>query len=141
MLAEVNNTFGERHNYLLAHPDGRPIRDGETLERPKVFHVSPFMDVAGSYRFRFHARAAGNGRPDWRLARIDYGDAAGDLLHTSIAGQGEALTSAPLLKAFFRFPLLTLGVVARIHWQALKLWLKRVPLFSKPQPPLEETTR
>jgi len=141
VLAEVNNTFGERHNYLLAHADGRAIRDGETIERRKVFHVSPFMDVAGSYRFRFHARAATNDEPEWRLARIDHGDAAGDLLHTSIAGKAAALASGPLLKAFFRFPLLTLGVVARIHWQALKLWVKRVPFFSKPEPPLEETTR
>ena len=141
VLAEVNNTFGERHNYLLAHPDGRPIGDGETLQRRKVFHVSPFMDVAGYYRFRFHARPGDGGTPDWRLTRIDHGDAGGDLLHTSIAGKGEALASAPLLKAFFRFPLLTVGVVLRIHWQAFKLWLKRVPFFTKPEPPLEETSR
>ncbi|HRF05301.1 DUF1365 domain-containing protein [Accumulibacter sp.] len=141
VLAEVNNTFGERHNYLLAHADGRPIRDGETLERRKVFHVSPFMDVAGYYRFRFHWRGGQDGRPAWRLARIDHGDAAGDLLHTSISGQAEALASGPLLKAFVRFPLMTLAVVLRIHWQALKLWVKRVPFFSKPEPPLEETSR
>ncbi|MCB1930913.1 MAG: DUF1365 domain-containing protein [Candidatus Accumulibacter sp.] len=141
VLAEVNNTFGERHNYLLAHADGRPIRDGETIERHKVFHVSPFMDVAGSYRFRFHARAGTNGEPAWRLARIDHGDGGGDLLHTAISGRAEPLASVPLLKAFFRFPLLTLGVVLRIHWQALKLWVKRVPFFTKPAPPLEETTR
>jgi len=49
----VNNTFGERHRYLLAHPDGRPIRRGETLAASKVFHVSPFNPVAGGYRFRF----------------------------------------------------------------------------------------
>lgn len=141
ILAEVSNTFGERHNYLLAHADGRPIRDGEVLERSKLLHVSPFNEVAGSYRFRFHTRAAGNGRPERLLARIDYGDAAGDLLHTAISGHGEALSSLPLLKAFCRFPLLTFAVVARIHWQALRLWVKRVPLFAKPQPPLEETTR
>lgn len=141
ILAEVNNTFGERHNYLLTHADGRPIRDGETIERRKVFHVSPFIAVAGDYRFRFHARGGEDGVPAWRLARIDYGDSAGDLLHTSISGQGEALTSRALLKAFLRFPLLTLGVVLRIHWQAFRLWLKRVPLFSKPEPPVEETTR
>jgi len=141
VLAEVNNTFGERHNYLLAHADGRPIRDGETLERRKVFHVSPFMAVAGHYRFRFHARAGQDGNAAWRLARIDHGDAAGDLLHTAISGNAEPLASGPLLKAFVRFPLLTLGVILRIHWQALKLWRKRVPFFRKPAPPLEETTR
>lgn len=141
VLAEVNNTFGERHNYLLAHADGRPIRDGESLVRRKIFHVSPFMAVAGHYRFRFHERRGDDGLVTWRLARIDHADAAGDLLHTAISGNAEALASGPLLRAFIRFPLLTLVVVLRIHWQALKLWVKRVPFHSKPQPPLEETTR
>jgi DUF1365 family protein len=53
VLAEVNNTFGERHNYLVAHADGRPIRDGEALRARKLFHVSPFLAVHGDYRFRF----------------------------------------------------------------------------------------
>jgi DUF1365 family protein len=87
-------------------------------------------------------RAPGeDGNATWRLARIDHGDAAGDLLHTAISGNAEPLASGPLLKAFVRFPLLTLGVILRIHWQALKLWRKRVPFFRKPAPPLEETTR
>lgn len=132
VLAEVNNTFGERHLYLLAHADGRPIRDGETIERSKVFHVSPFIAVAGHYRFRFHARA---GR---RLARIEHADAGGDLLHTSISGAAQPLRTGPLLRAFCRMPLLTIGIVLRIHWQALRLWLSRVPFFAKPQPPAEE---
>jgi len=58
-----------------------------------------------------------------------------------LTGTAMPLANGPLLKAFFSYPLLTLGVVARIHWQALKLWVKRVPFFSKPIPPLEETTR
>ena len=99
------------------------------------------MAVAGHYRFRFHARAGEDGMATWRLARIDHGDAAGDLLHTAISGNAEPLSSGPLLKAFLRFPLMTLGVVLRIHWQALKLWVKRVPFFTKPEPPLEETSR
>lgn len=137
VLCEVSNTFGERHNYLVAHADGRPIRDGEALEARKVFHVSPFMAVRGHYRFRFHARP---GEPR-RLARIDHADAEGDLLHTAISGHAVPLTAARLARAFFGYPWMTLGVMARIHWQALRLWLKRVPFFSKPQPPLEETTR
>ena len=75
LLAEVRNTFGERHNYLLAHDDGRPLSSGETLTARKVFHVSPFCEVKGRYAFRFHFAA------DRWLARIDYsrrrrGDAA-----------------------------------------------------------------
>jgi DUF1365 family protein len=95
VLAEVNNTFGERHNYLLANADGRPIRDGERIERRKVFHVSPFMAIDGHYHFRFHARSDEEGNPAWRLARIDHGDAGGDLLHTSISGHAEPLDYWP----------------------------------------------
>ena len=137
VLAEVNNTFGERHNYLVAHADGRPIRDGEALQARKVFHVSPFMAVQGHYRFRFHARP---GDPR-RLARILHTDAQGDQLHTAIYGPAPPRTRARHKRAFFGYPWMTLGVMARIHWHALRLWLKRVPFFSKPQPPLEETTR
>lgn len=144
VLAEVNNTFGERHNYLLAHADGRPIGDGEVIERKKVFHVSPFMAVAGHYRFRFYAKAApeaaSGALAHWRLACIDHVDAGGDLLHTSLSGKASEMACGPLLSAFFSYPWLTLGVVVRIHWQALRLWLKRVPFFTKPEPPLEETT-
>lgn len=145
ILAEVNNTFGERHNYLLAHQDGRPIGDGEVIERQKVFHVSPFMAVSGYYRFRFFVKDRSDHSSSevgsWRMACIDHGDAAGDLLHTALSGTAAPLGSTSLLKAFFGYPLLTLGVVVRIHWQALRLWLKRVPFFTKPEPPLEETTR
>jgi DUF1365 family protein len=141
VLAEVSNTFGERHNYLLAHADGRPISDGEVIERRKVFHVSPFIAVAGWYRFRFYAGAAPGQAAGWRLACIDHGDAGGALLRTALSGRATPLASGALLKAFFSYPLLTFGVVWRIHWQALRLWLKRVPFYSKPEPPLEETTR
>src|SRR5271169_3065133 len=81
VLCEVCNTFGECHNYLLAHADGRPLASGETLGARKVFHVSPFCDVKGRYAFRFHFAA---GR--W-LARIDYFDDDGGppLLATRIS--------------------------------------------------------
>lgn len=135
VLAEVNNTFGERHNYLVAHPDGQPIRPGDTLEARKVFHVSPFFPVQGRYRFRF----AGGSR--FSAAFIDYDDAEGPVLRTSISGRATPLETRGLLRAFFGYPAFTLGVVARIHWQALKLWWKGVPFFRKPSPPLVETTR
>ncbi len=135
VLAEVSNTFGERHSYLLAHPDQRPIADAEELAAHKVFHVSPFCRVRGSYRFRFFQRA------EKTLARIDYADEEGELLHTSVSGREQPLAFASLARAFFGYPLMTLGVVLRIHYQALRLWTKRVPFFSKPAPPLEEVTR
>lgn len=135
VLAEVSNTFGERHAYLLAHADGRPIEDGETLAARKVFHVSPFCPVAGQYAFRF---VNANGR---RRARIDYSDDAGPLLLTALLGRAQPLSAASVLRATATRPLMTLGVIARIHWQALRLWMKRVPFFSKPAPPSLDTTR
>jgi DUF1365 family protein len=134
VLAEVNNTFGGRHHYLLHNPDGSPLRDGQELRVDKAFHVSPFCDVAGGYRFRFHLA-----RPV-ALARIAYDDGNGDLLLTSISGKPRAWSAAALLGAFLRMPLLTPGVIARIHWQALKLWLKGVPFRgARPSAPLQES--
>lgn len=136
IVAEVNNTFGEHHVYLLAHPDRRPIAPRDRFEARKVFHVSPFLPVKGGYRFRFR------NAPGRRLARIDYSDEQGPLLLTSLAGrEARPLGTAAFAAAFARRPLMTFGVIARIHWQALRLWAKRVPFFSKPAPPAEEISR
>jgi hypothetical protein len=135
VLAEVNNTFGEHHNYLLSHADGRPIADDDQLSARKVFHVSPFFEVRGDYRFRFRAD------PERSLFRIDYGDATGTLLYTTISGRAAPLTSRALARAFLRNPLMTLGVMARIHYQALRLWLKRIAFVRKPVPPAHQLTR
>lgn len=134
-VCEVSNTFGERHNYVVAHPDGRPIGSREWLEAAKVFHVSPFCKVEGHYRFRF------GGAGPRSSVRIDYHDAEGRLLATAMHGREEPLDDARLARAFFSYPLMTFGVIARIHVQALRLWLRRVPWFAKPDPPLQETTR
>jgi len=135
VLCEVNNTFGEHHNYLLAHRDERPIEPGDVLAARKVFHVSPFCEVTGAYRFRFALDPAAT------RVRIDYDDPAGKLLVTSVSGRARPLTSARLAAAFVLYPWMTAAVIARIHWQALRLWLKGVRFVSKPTPPVQETTR
>ena len=131
VLCEVRNTFGERHLYLLAGDGGAPLASGQTLTARKVFHVSPFCPVAGRYAFRFHF-----GDERW-LARIDYFDdeSALPLLETWISGDAEPVSSATAAKLLWRYRFFTLGVIARIHWQAVRLWLKRVPFFTKPAPP------
>ena len=75
------------------------------------------------------------------VARIDYDDNDGPLLLTSVSGKLSPLTSATAGEAFLRHPLMTLGVIARIHWQALRLFIKRVPFFSKPLPPTSSLSR
>ena len=139
VLAEVNNTFGGHHDYLLHNPDGSPLHDGQVLHAGKAFHVSPFCEVTGTYRFRFHER---RGRP---LACIDYDDGEGALLRTAIGGRRLGWSNRALLGIFLRMPLLTLGVMARIHWQALRLWLKGVPFHGAHPPaadhPLQEPTK
>lgn len=137
VLAEVRNTFGERHDYLVAHADGRPIAAGETIEARKVFHVSPFCEVKGRYAFRFRAA------PSRWLARVDlHDDASGTpLIETWISGRAEPLDPARVRSLLWRYRWFTLGVVARIHWQAAKLWAKRIPFFTKPAPPPSALSR
>jgi uncharacterized protein len=132
ILVEVNNTFGERHGYLLAGDD---LAYGRELQAQKVFHVSPFCRVEGRYRFRFLRTA------DRTVVRVDHDDEAGALLQTSVSGRLEPLSRAGVRKAFFGTPLMTLGVIVRIHWQALHLALKRVPFFGKPAAPQAFITR
>ena len=134
IVVEVNNTFGERHYYVLDQP-----RWGAQLDADKMFHVSPFLQVRGKYHFRFMRaqRAAG----ERSVARIDYDDGQGAVLQTSVSGALEPLTPASLRKALWRHPAMTFGVISRIHLQAARLWLKRVGLRSKPAAPAESVTR
>ena len=129
VLCEVRNTFGERHHYLLSHADARPIGPRDWLRAEKAFHVSPFCEVEGHYRFRF-----GCDHGVTHL-RIDYFDDDGRVLVTAMRGQDAPLTDALLLRTFAGFPFMTLAVMARIHLQALRLWLRHVPWFPKPPAP------
>jgi DUF1365 family protein len=132
VVAEVNNTFGERHCYVLDAP-----RWGGELRAAKAFHVSPFCPVEGEYRFRFLQSADATRT----VARIDYDDVQGPLLQTSVSGRLRPATSAALRAAALRFPFAGLVLLARIHWHALRLSLRGVPFFRQPPPPPRDTTR
>ncbi len=145
IVVEVNNTFGERHCYLLDAP-----HYGQELRASKVFHVSPFCKVEGHYRFRFMRTTQAG--VEKTVARIDFCDGDGDgdmdssgqdavLLQTSVSGTLEPITASSLRRALWGNPAMTLGVVLHIHMQALRLWLKKVPFFRKPTPPTTFVTR
>jgi hypothetical protein len=136
IVVEVNNTFGERHCYLLA---GEQLAYGQDLQARKVFHVSPFSQIVGGYRFRFLRSPSLDG--ERCVARIDHEDADGALLQTSLSGRLAPLTPASARAAFFGMPMMSFGVIARIHWQALRVWSKRVPYVKKPAPPEHFVTR
>lgn len=135
VVVEVNNTFGERHVYLL----DRPVY-GVQASAEKAFHVSPFCNVEGIYRFRFMTTTHAS-NPTRTVARIDYDDAQGPLINTSVSGDLELLTTQAQRKALWRYGAMTLGVVLRIHWQAIKLFVRRVPFFKKPPLPSALVTR
>ena len=131
IVVEVNNTFGERHCYVLDAP-----RYGVEQRADKAFHVSPFNPVQGHSRFRF-MRSAHGGQAR-AVARVDfYDDASTDaaVLQTSVSGTLQPVTPALLRRALLRYPVMTLGVMLHIHTQALRLWMKKVPFFRKPAPP------
>jgi DUF1365 family protein len=124
VVAEVNNTFGETYCYLL-EVEGSTVRH----EEDKRFHVSPFQPVAGRYRFRIT-------EPGERLtAHIDVVRDGERAFDSTLTLERRALNTASLLKTVVRHPHLGLWTLGLIHYQAVRLWLKRAPFFPKPEPP------
>lgn len=132
ILCEVRNTFGERHCYLLREPDGGAFDLSKAHHHPKQFHVSPFLPISGDYEFRFSEPAK---QLDISIVWLQENE------RSMVATQ--RMTQIPindttLLKTFFLLPLMTLKVVAAIHWQALKIWLRGARFYKKPKPPEKE---
>ncbi|MBT9384163.1 DUF1365 domain-containing protein [Pseudooceanicola sp. CBS1P-1] len=131
VVAEVNNTFGDRHSYLCAHPGFLPIGPTERMRAQKVFHVSPFQDIAGGYSFRFDVSQE-------RVSiHIDH-DNGREGLYATLTGPSRPLTNRGLLAAALRRPTGTLRVLLLIYWQALKLKAKGARYRTRPTPPEEE---
>lgn len=128
IIAEVRNTFGETHSYVLAS-DGRAHPYEQVYEKAKCFHVSPFFDLVGSYRFTFDEPGE-----RYRVAIHETRDGV-PILDATLAGQRVALTDGAILGQLLRMPLMTLKVVAGIHWEALKIWLRGARFHKKPAPP------
>jgi len=133
MIYEVNNTFGQRHSYVIPVAEGAA---GDIRQScAKAFHVSPFMDMAMTYAFILT-------RPGETLSTTVLGrDPAGALiLSARFAARRRPLSDRTLLGALFAYPLLTLKVVAAIHWEAVKLAARGVRLRPAPVAPAEAIT-
>lgn len=129
-VAEVNNTFGDRHCYFCAHDDFHPIDKTDRIIATKRMHVSPFQEVAGHYVFNF-------GMTDTDInIRIAFENGDAGVLAT-LTGKRRPATNASLLRAALRRPFGAVRVLALIHWQALILSLKRAPFLKTPPPPEE----
>jgi uncharacterized protein len=140
VIADVNNTFGENHQYLIRDSAQKPLESKKYYEAEKVFHVSPFFSVEGTYRFRFlipeNWEADQKNLGFW----IDYMIDGHEVLLTSMTGSLKPLTQYRLLKFLIIYPFMTILVVGRIHYQAFKLWIKGLKYYPKPSPPKEKIT-
>lgn len=131
VVHEVSNTFGQRHSYVVPVPEPAPVIRQSC---PKVFHVSPFMEMECTYHFRLVP-------PGEKVAvAIQQDGPQGTILHASFVGTGEAISDKALVRAFLRYPLMTWKVIGGIHWEALLLWRKGLRLRPDPGPPPEAVT-
>lgn len=134
VIAEVTNTFGDRHSYLCHMPELTPIGPKQRLSATKILHVSPFQPIAGAYHFAFNVTG------DRIAIRIEFDDHPEGLVAT-LSGPRLPLTNRALLGAALRRPLGALRGMALIHWQALRLKLKGAPYRTRPTPPMAELSR
>lgn len=133
VIYEVRNTFGDIHSYVLPIQPGEHTDAGIRQEQDKLFYVSPFIDMP----MRYHFRVSPPG-DDVKL-RILETDPDGPILAATFNGKRRALTSAALLRSFFGLPLVTFKIMAAIHWEALRLWIKGARLVPRPPSPARNT--
>lgn len=125
IVYEVSNTFGERHHYVAGPFDSGSAVPGH--EAKKAMHVSPFNVIEG--RYRFSVRQPG----EKVFVGVTLGTTEGGLVTAFFDGERRPGSDFSLLQAALAYPFVTIKVVLGIHWEALKLWLKGVPLRPGPK--------
>lgn len=129
VVYEVNNTFGDRHVYVLpvAARDAGPGRIRQQCD--KALYVSPFLGMDMAYSF------SGGAPGETLTLAISASDDEGPVLLAALAARRQPLTDRTILATALALPFATLQVIAAIHWEALKLWLKGVPLVPRRHKP------
>lgn len=125
VIAQVNNTFKQHHCYLIYNRDGAPIDENQWFEADKEFYVSPFYPVEGHYKFRFIFNQ--KNIAIW----IDYFINKKTLLTSLASKKRTNFNDINLAMAFISIPFMTLKVIALIHWQALKIFAKKIKYIPK----------
>lgn len=133
VIAEVNNTFGDRHSYLCHKPGFQPIAYADRLEAAKVFHVSPFQQIAGGYRFNFGLF------PDRISIRIAHHNGDQGVIAT-LSGPRKRLSNRSIISALLRRPAGAFRTISLIYWQAIRLKLKGATYRTRPAPPAKEVS-
>jgi DUF1365 family protein len=134
VISEVSNTFGDRHSYLVHHPDMRPILASDRFKAQKLMHVSPFQPIKGGYEFRFDIREDRVGV--W----IDYSQGKGGVIAT-LTGKRTPLSNSVIMSMLLFRPFGSRRVLGLIHWQAVKLWWKKARFRSCPTATSNEVSR
>ena len=127
VLAEVNSTFGESHNYWLSQDSELPSPNAKRYRRAKAIHVSPFMSMKLDYTFTFTA-------PGSKLvAHMDTIEDGNPFFDATLNLERSPWSAASLHRALLTHPWMTAKVIAAFHWEALRLYLKKVPVFMHPR--------
>lgn len=135
LIYSVRNTFGQRHLYVAPIEPGDLTPAGVRQTRLKVFHVSPFIGMGARYHFRVLPPG------DAVRLRIHETEDAEPLLAATFVGEAQPLSSVSLVANLLKIPLLTWKIVAGIHWEALRLWLKGARFRTSPPPPPQVSVR
>lgn len=129
LIYAVRNTFGERHTYVAPVEPGDLSDAGIRQTRTKIFHVSPFIDMGARYNFRILPPGKA---VRLRIHETEHGE---PLLAATFAGKAKSLDTSTLAACLLKFPFMTWKIMAGIHWQALKLWLKGARFHRSPAAP------